>query len=195
MMVSKLALSRRTVLKGIGASLALPFLDAMIPALTATAQAAKPVRRLGFVFFPMGMNPALWTPTGTGKLELSPSLSALAPHVDYVTVLTNLQLKNAHPHFLFYRFGVHNAAACGHHLKVALLHRMRTVSKLPLKHEGYGFKARMRVRPPDRLVSFFVELIIHEQDEWIGHRKIILDDSARRMTRPEKSLVRGWRLN
>jgi hypothetical protein len=97
MTISKLALPRRTILKGIGASLALPFLDAMIPALSATAQTAKPVRRLGFVFFPMGMNPAQWTPAGVGKLELSPSLSALAPHVDYVTVLTNLQLKPAHP--------------------------------------------------------------------------------------------------
>ena len=59
----QVALPRRTFLHGMGAALALPLLDAMVPALTALAQtAANPVRRLGFVYIPMGMNAAAWTP-------------------------------------------------------------------------------------------------------------------------------------
>jgi hypothetical protein len=99
MIVSKKALSRRTFLRGMGVTLALPLLDAMVPALTARAQtAAMPVRRLGFVYIPMGMNPAAWTPANDGVMTyLSPSLSSLAPVRDHITVLTNLQLKNAYP--------------------------------------------------------------------------------------------------
>ena len=56
MIVTKIALPRRTVLRGLGATLALPLLDAMVPALTATAQsAAAPVRRLGFTYLPNGV--------------------------------------------------------------------------------------------------------------------------------------------
>jgi len=98
MIVTKLALPRRTFLRGMGATLALPLLDAMIPALTATAKtAANPVRRLGFVYIPMGSNIAQWTPQGEGKItELSPTLSSLTPFLDQVTVLSNLELKNAY---------------------------------------------------------------------------------------------------
>jgi hypothetical protein len=54
MIVTKMALPRRTFLRGMGATLALPLLDAMVPALSATARtAANPVRRLGFVYLPM----------------------------------------------------------------------------------------------------------------------------------------------
>ena len=76
MFLTKKQLPRRTFLRGMGTSLALPLLDAMVPALTAqAATAAKPVRRLGFVYMPMGAPMASWTPKGAGKLtELSPSL-------------------------------------------------------------------------------------------------------------------------
>jgi hypothetical protein len=100
MIITKKALPRRTFLRGVGATLALPLLDAMIPAATAaTKTAALPVRRLGYVFMPMGCDITRWTPPGTdGKLgELSPILSSLAPVKDRLTVLTNLELRNAYP--------------------------------------------------------------------------------------------------
>jgi len=97
--ISKKALPRRTFLKGAGASLALPLLDAMVPAMTAQAATpANPVRRLGFVFIPMGCDVTRWTPSGKDKLgDLSPILSPLAPVKDHVTVLTNTELRNAYP--------------------------------------------------------------------------------------------------
>jgi hypothetical protein len=96
MIVTKKALSRRTFLRGIGVTLSLPLLDAMFPAFTATATAAaNPARRLGFVYIPMGMNPAEWIPEGEGKLTtLSPSLASLTPFRDHVTVITNTELKD-----------------------------------------------------------------------------------------------------
>jgi len=99
MIITKKALPRRTFLRGMGASLALPLLDAMVPAMTAlAATTANPVRRLGFVYVPMGAHIPQWTPPGSGRLtELSPTLLSLAPFVDQLTVITNLELKNAYP--------------------------------------------------------------------------------------------------
>src|SRR5438105_2801151 len=100
MMITKKALPRRTFLRGVGASLALPLLDAMVPAMTALAATpANPVRRLGFIYVPMGAYIAQWTPPGpAGPLgELSPILRSLAPFKDQLTVLTNMELKNAYP--------------------------------------------------------------------------------------------------
>lgn len=99
MIVTKNALPRRTFLRGMGASLALPLLDAMVPAMTALAATpASPVRRLGFVYVPMGANIAQWTPAGAGSLAgLSPTLSPLASFVDQLTVLTNMELRNSYP--------------------------------------------------------------------------------------------------
>ena len=99
MIITKKALPRRTFLRGMGASIALPLLDAMVPSMTALAQTpAEPVRRLGFVYMPMGCDIARWTPPGEGRLvELSPSLQSLGPVVDQLTVITNLELKNAYP--------------------------------------------------------------------------------------------------
>jgi hypothetical protein len=98
-MITKKALPRRTFLRGIGASIALPLLDAMVPSMTAFAKTpAEPVRRLGFVYMPMGCDLARWTPPGDGTLaELSPALQSLAPFVDQLTVISNLELKNAYP--------------------------------------------------------------------------------------------------
>jgi Protein of unknown function (DUF1552) len=99
MIITKKALPRRTFLRGMGASLALPLLDAMVPSMTALAKTpAEPVRRLGFVYMPMGCDVARWTPPGEGRLvELSPTLQSLSPIVDQLTVITNLELKNAYP--------------------------------------------------------------------------------------------------
>ncbi|MFM9082256.1 MAG: DUF1552 domain-containing protein, partial [Opitutaceae bacterium] len=100
MIITKKALPRRTFLRGAGATLALPLLDAMIPAATAaTRTALRPVRRLGYVFMPMGCDQSRWTPPGTdGRLgELSPILRSLEPVKEKLTVLTNLELRNAYP--------------------------------------------------------------------------------------------------
>jgi hypothetical protein len=97
MIVTKRALPRRTFLRGTGAAIALPLLDAMVPALTAQSAAARPVRRLGFIYVPMGSNIARWTPSKTGQItELSPILRPLEPFVDQVTVVGNLENKNAY---------------------------------------------------------------------------------------------------
>ncbi len=102
MIMRRIALPRRTFLRGAGATLALPLLDAMAPALTPTARAASnPVRRLGFIYFPHGsvtwsQAQNQWTPAREGRLEeLPPILSSLAPHRDRVTVITNLEMRNA----------------------------------------------------------------------------------------------------
>jgi hypothetical protein len=98
MIVTKTALSRRTFLRGAGVTLALPLLDAMVPALTAmAATSASPVRRLGFMYIPMGSNISQWTPQGVGRItELSPSLSPLMPFLDQVTVISNTELRKAY---------------------------------------------------------------------------------------------------
>ena len=99
MIITKMALPRRTFLRGIGASLALPLLDAMVPSMTALARtAAEPVRRLGFVYMPMGCDITRWTPPGGSRLaDLSPALQSLASVSDQLTVISNLELKNAYP--------------------------------------------------------------------------------------------------
>ncbi|CAN5671306.1 DUF1552 domain-containing protein [soil metagenome] len=99
MIITKKALPRRTFLRGMGATVALPLLDAMIPSMTAlAATAADPVRRLGFVYMPMGCDLPRWTPPGEGRLvELSPALESLRPVMDHLTVITHLELKNAYP--------------------------------------------------------------------------------------------------
>ncbi|HWN85718.1 MAG TPA: DUF1552 domain-containing protein [Vicinamibacterales bacterium] len=103
MFLSKKHLSRRTVLKGAGATIALPLLDAMIPAGTALAQTvAAPSPRLGFVYFPHGALQEYWTPAQTGRdFEFPFILKPLEPLRDYVTVVSGLRNKggeSASPH-------------------------------------------------------------------------------------------------
>ena len=97
MTITKLALPRRTFLRGIGASLALPLLDAMVPAATALAQtAANPVRRLGFVYIPNGVIQDQWVPATTGAgFDFSPTLSPLAPFRDRLLVASGLAHRQA----------------------------------------------------------------------------------------------------
>src|SRR5262249_2163001 len=88
MFVTKKSISRRTMLRGAGAVVALPLLDAMIPAL-APAAAAKPRRRFGVVYHPNGVIYDQWLPKGEGTaFELSPTLKGLEPFKDQVIVIT-----------------------------------------------------------------------------------------------------------
>jgi hypothetical protein len=92
MMITKRMLARRTVLRGLGVTLSLPILDAMVPAFTAVAKsAAKPIQRFHVVYTPNGMAMEYWTPTALGKdFELSPILKPLAPFRDQMLVLSGL---------------------------------------------------------------------------------------------------------
>src|SRR5215813_4897984 len=95
MFITKKHLSRRTVLKGAGVSLALPLLDAMIPASTLLAQtAAVSSPRLGFIYFPHGALQDEWTPKQTGRdFEFPFILEPLKPLREYVTVVSGLRNK------------------------------------------------------------------------------------------------------
>jgi len=96
MIISKKSLPRRSVLRGLGATLSLPLLDAMAPALSAQA---PPIKRLGFVYMPMGAHIPAWTPKSAGGrlTELSPTLRSLEKVRDQLCVIENLELKNAYP--------------------------------------------------------------------------------------------------
>ena len=98
MIITKKFMPRRTFLRGMGSTMALPLLDAMVPAATPLARtAAQPVRRLGFVFMPMGCDITRWTPPGDDLDTLSPILSSLEPVKEHGTAITNLELQNAYP--------------------------------------------------------------------------------------------------
>ena len=93
MYITKTHLSRRAVLRGIGATMALPFLDAMSPALTVTAKAAAnpKQRRFGVAMVPLGERPGYWNPKTVGaNFEFSPILKPLEPFRSHVTVVSNL---------------------------------------------------------------------------------------------------------
>ena len=100
MFVTKKALSRRTMLRGMGATLAIPLLDAMVPALTTTVRtAAAPTRRFGAIFVPMGERPSHWTPAATGVgFEFSPILKPIESLRDHVTVVSNVDRPSAGTH-------------------------------------------------------------------------------------------------
>ena len=92
MIVTKKSIPRRTVLRGLGATVALPLLDGMVPAFAATrAPAAKPVSRFGVVYVPHGAVMANWTPAESGRaFELSPILTPLKPFRDQMLIVTGL---------------------------------------------------------------------------------------------------------
>ena len=93
MMITKRKLDRRTVLRGVGAAVALPLLDAMVPALSAiTRTAANPVRRLSVVYLPNGMAMEHWIPSSDGAgFELTPILQPLAQFQDQMLVVSGLK--------------------------------------------------------------------------------------------------------
>ena len=92
MIITKKAIPRRTVLRGLGVTMALPLLDGMVPALSALAQTpAAPRPRFGFVYVPHGSIMREWTPTQEGRnFEFSTILKPLESFRDKLTVLTNL---------------------------------------------------------------------------------------------------------
>jgi hypothetical protein len=109
MIITKKAMPRRTFLRGLGTTLALPLLDAMVPSMTAlaaTPAAPASLRRLGFIYMPMGCDVTRWAPPNAKTLdELSPTLSPLAPVRQHVTAISNLELRNAYP-------GTHATSNC-----------------------------------------------------------------------------------
>src|SRR5689334_22548432 len=138
MFLTKKAIPRRTLLKSARAALALPLLDAMIPAVTALAKTpAKPVSRLGFVFIPMGCDRARWTPFDDGTLkELSQILAPLEPVKEQLTVFTNLRLEQSYP-------GTHDtsnagflSAAFAKHTESSDYHLGTTVDQVAAKQMG-----------------------------------------------------------
>ena len=97
MIVTKKAISRRTVLRGVGAAIALPLLDAMVPALTAVQKtAARPVRRLGVVYHPNGVVYENWLPAGVGTdFQFSRVLAPFERFRNRVVVVTGLADRQA----------------------------------------------------------------------------------------------------
>ena len=100
MFITKTSLSRRAVLRGMGATLALPFLDAMVPAATALSRSSvTPTMRFGAVFIPMGERPGFWTPKTTGAgFEISPILKPLEAFKDSLVVVSNCDRPNGGTH-------------------------------------------------------------------------------------------------
>jgi hypothetical protein len=98
MLITKTHLDRRTFLRGMGATVALPLLDAMIPAGTAlAATAARPVPRLAFVYFPHGAIMDRWTPAADGPFTtLGPILEPLGPFADQLTIVSGLENRHAY---------------------------------------------------------------------------------------------------
>jgi hypothetical protein len=97
MFLTKRHLSRRTLLRGLGATIALPLLDAMIPAHTALAKtAAAPKPRVAFIYFPHGAVMDKWTPKAEGaNFDLPPILKPLAPFQKQLTIVSGLENKSA----------------------------------------------------------------------------------------------------
>lgn len=100
MILTRKSLPRRTFLRGIGASFALPLLDAMIPSMTALAETpASPtqLRRLGYVYIPMGSDYTRWKLSGETLDNLSPTLEPLHSIRHKAAVVSGLELRNAYP--------------------------------------------------------------------------------------------------
>jgi len=113
MFLTKKAISRRTILRGAGTAVALPLLDAMIPAF-APAATTTPVRRFGVVYNPNGVIYDKWLPTGAGsQFELSPTLKGLESFKDKLIVVTGLFSDQAEP---IGDGGGDHSRACGSYL-------------------------------------------------------------------------------
>ena len=98
--IRKMALPRRTVLRGMGATVALPLLDAMVPVFTATPKtAAAPVKRFGTVYAPNGMAMESWTPPTTGRgFAFMPIVKPLEPFREQILMISGLNLPEFGPH-------------------------------------------------------------------------------------------------
>jgi len=93
-MIFKKSIPRRSLLRGLGATVALPFLDAMLPALATVKDKLEIPRRLSIVYAPNGMNMKKWTPTSTGNsYGLTPIMEPFSAYKDQMTVLSGLANK------------------------------------------------------------------------------------------------------
>src|SRR5262245_44134058 len=99
MFLTKKHISRRTVLKGAGVTLALPLLEAMVPAATALAPTAATQRsRLVGIFVPHGMAPGYWVPEKVGTVfEFPYCFKPLEAYRDHMTILSGLHSRSAEP--------------------------------------------------------------------------------------------------
>ena len=99
MIITKKAIARRTVLRGVGATVALPLLDGMVPALLALSKtAARPTPRLGVVYVPNGVEETQWRPTAEGaSFEFTPTLKPLEPFRNHLLAVSGLDNTAARP--------------------------------------------------------------------------------------------------
>lgn len=120
MTARKFSISRRTVLRGAGVSLGLPWLEAMIPSSTlAFSRPPKNPVRLAALYMPNGVNVRAWSPEGTGRdFKLSPTLEPLAPVKDHIVVLSNL-------------WNAASKGGDGHYVKEAAILTCTTIKKTP----------------------------------------------------------------
>ncbi len=117
----KFSLSRRTLLRGAGAGLGLPWLEAM-----ASTPSAKPPVRLAALYMPNGVNVDAWVPKGKGRdFELSPTLEPLRPLKDRITVMSNL-------------WNANSKGGDGHYVKEAAILTCTTIKKTPGADIGNG---------------------------------------------------------
>ena len=140
MIVTKKAISRRTILRGLGATVALPLLDAMIPALTAAVNTpAEPIRRLGVVYHPNGVIYDKWLPKGVGvDFELSPTLAGLQPFRDKLIVVTGLSMDQAEA---LGDGGGDHSRACGGYLNGVHVRKSDTVVEAGMSMDQIAAKA------------------------------------------------------
>ena len=136
MFITKKHLTRRSILRGVGTALALPLLDAMIPAGTALAQtAAKPAPHLGFIYFPFGAVMDRWTPTGEGKIgEFGPILKPLEKYKSMTTVFSNVN--NAAPVGPVHALAPGTWLSCVHPAISQEAHAGTTADQIAAQHIG-----------------------------------------------------------
>ena len=147
MFITKKHLPRRSFLRGMGATVALPLLDAMLPAGTALAStAAKPQTRYAFVHLPHGAILSQWTPKAVGKdFPLSPVLKPFEPFRDYMTVVSNLDHRMATSQSPEEAAGDHDRTASvflsGAHIKKTMgqdIYAGITIDQVLAQHMGQG---------------------------------------------------------
>src|SRR5215510_10327226 len=112
-------ISRRTMLRGVGVSLGLPWLEAMLPRTASAAQDTKHPVRMATLYVPNGVNVSQWYPKGTGReFELSPTLEPLADLKDQIMVLSNM-------------WNANTKGGDGHYVKEAAILTCATIKKTP----------------------------------------------------------------
>jgi hypothetical protein len=140
MIFRRRSLPRRTFLRGSSALLGLPLLDAMVPAMTAAAAtpaAPAALRRLGFVYMPMGCDHSRWRPPSKTSLEtLSTTLEPLEPVKQQVVVISNLELRNAYPGTHATSNASFLSAAMAKRTESTDYHLGTTVDQIAAKHLG-----------------------------------------------------------